>query len=102
MRSPAFKIFTMLFGAMYTASFYMDWALFRYYPEVGEFHLFRHNDLGPVVPWYGWLARAGLVSAAVAFAVPRSWSERLWPGWVWLAPAMTIVVILFYEKRWFV
>ena len=33
MSYPSFKIFSLLFGVVYAIVFYMEWALFRYYPE---------------------------------------------------------------------
>jgi hypothetical protein len=60
------------------------------------------ETLGPPILWYGWLALTGLVSAAAAFAVPRAISDRLWDGWAWIVPGAVVVVILIYEKRWFV
>ena len=73
-------IFSILFGVFYLAAFYYDLALFRYYPEVGQFHLLRNDGLGVVILWYGWIATAALASAAVALAVPRQVAERLWPA----------------------
>ena len=102
MKMPALKIFSILFGAAYMISFYMEWALFRYYPEFGEFHLRPRTDLGPPILWYGWLLTAGLFSGAVALVVPRSMAERLPAMWVWLIPVIVTVITLIYERRWFV
>ena len=102
MKTPALKIFSILFGVAYTVCFYIDWSLFRYYPEVREFHLFPHANLGPPILWYGWIASAAILSGALAMMVPRRWAERLWHGWVWLVPLVVIVLILIYERRWFV
>jgi hypothetical protein len=101
-KTSAFKIVAILFGAVYGLAFYYDLALFRYYPETNRFHWQTHPDAGPVILWYGWLATAGLVSTAIALVVPRSISDRIPPTWVWLAPALTTLAMLFYEKRWFV
>ena len=101
----AFNVFSIVFGAAYGVCFYFNYALFRYYPQVGEFHLFlgqQPPESGPPIFWYGWMATAALVSALIAVAVPRRWAARMWDGWVWLIPAATILVILFYEKRWFI
>jgi hypothetical protein len=96
------RIFSIVFGAVYTICFYIDISLFRYFPEVHEFHFQMTPDIGPPILWYGWIAVAALVSGAIAMLVPRQWADRLWSGWVWLAPALTVVVILLYESRWFV
>ena len=49
---------------LYVASFYYDLALFRYYPEVSEFHLLRNDRLGVVILWYGWIATSALATRA--------------------------------------
>ena len=102
MKGSRLTIFSMMFGVMYMVSFYYDLALFRYYPEVSEFHWLRHDNLGVVILWYGWLATSALASAAIAFAVPKSLADRLWPGWAWIIPTAVVVAMLIYERRWFV
>jgi hypothetical protein len=95
-------IFSIMFGIFYLAAFYYDLALFRYYPEVGQFHVVRNDGLGGVILWYGWIATAALAAAAIAFAVPRNIADRIWPGWAWIIPTATVVAMLIYERRWFV
>ena len=102
MKGPRLKIFSIVFGVLYITAFYFDLALFRYYPAVREFHWMRTDGIGLVVLWYGWIATAALASAAIAFAVPRTMAERLWPGWAWIVPTAVVVVMLIYERRWFV
>ena len=102
MKDSRLTIFSIVFGVLYLVAFYYDLALFRYYPEVREFHWVRHDDLGVVILWYGWIATAALASAAIAYAVPRSMAERLWTGWAWIIPTASVVAMLIYERRWFV
>ena len=102
MTGSRLTIFSIMFGVFYLAAFYYDLALFRYYPEVGQFHLLRNDNLGVVILWYGWIATSALASAAIAFAVPRKMADRLWPGWAWIIPAAAVVGMLIYERRWFV
>jgi hypothetical protein len=93
----------MLFGIVYLTCFYMDWAPFRYYPDARTFHLRMTPQDGPAILWYGWVAAAAVVSAAVAAAVPGRWAERLWPAWAaWAVPVIIAVLVLVYERRWFV
>jgi hypothetical protein len=101
-RYPSVQIFSILFGIVYLTCFYMDWAPFRYYPETSAFYLKIHREAGPAILWYGWLAAAAVVSAAIAFAVPRRLAGRLGPSWSWIVPLLTVIGILIYEKRWFV
>ena len=100
-RYPSVQIFSVLFGIVYLGFFYMEWAPFRYYPETSAFHLRRHPEEGPAILWYGWLAAAAVVSAAIAFAVPRRLAERLGPSWAWIVGLLTVIGIFIYEKRWF-
>ena len=44
---PGLKIFSLLFGVFYMVAFYFDLALFRYYPEVGQFHFARTEGILP-------------------------------------------------------
>ena len=76
MSGARLAIFSIVFGVFYFASFYWDLALFRYYPEVSQFHLLRNDRLGVVILWYGWIVTSALASAAIAFAVPRNLAER--------------------------
>jgi len=102
-RHPSVEIFSMLFGIVYLTCFYMDWAPFRYYPDARRFHLRMTPSDGPAILWYGWVAAAAVVSAAVAAAVPRRLAERLWPAWAaWAVPLIIVVLVLVYERRWFV
>jgi hypothetical protein len=102
MNGSRLTIFSIIFGVIYMVAFYYDLALFRYYPEVREFHWLRHDNLGVVILWYGWIATSTLASAAIAFAVPKSLADRLWPGWAWIIPMAVVVAMLIYERRWFV
>ena len=101
-RRPSVEIFSMLFGIVYLTCFYMDWAPFRYYPDARTFHLRMTPQDGPAILWYGWLAAAAVVSAAVAALVPRRLGERMWPGLAWAVPLIIVVLVLLYERRWFV
>ena len=97
-----FAIFSITFGIAYTLAFYFSVAVFKYYPLVGQFHVVDQDKAaGPPISWYGWLVTALLVSLTVAFVVPRRWADRLSPTLVGIVPAVLIIVVLIYEKRWF-
>lgn len=102
MTGSRLTVFSLVFGILYVVSFYYDLALFRYYPEVSEFHLFRNDRLGVVILWYGWIATSALASACIAFAVPRTLADRISPGMAWMIPTATVIGMLLYERRWFV
>ena len=102
MTGSRLTIFSILFGVFYLVAFYYDLALFRYYPEVSQFHVLRNDGLGVVILWYGWIATSALASAAIAVAVPKSLADRLGPSWAWIIPTAVTVGMLIYERRWFV
>ena len=96
MPSARLNVFSIVFGAAYTA-------LFRYYPVLTSV---TREDLpleeaGPAILWYSWLFGAAVISAAAALVVPRSIAERIGQVWVWGIPTALLVVILVYERRWF-
>ena len=47
------------------------------------------------------VAAAAFVSAAIAWVVPLSLAERLRPSWAWIVPLVIAVLMLVYERRWF-
>ena len=100
-RRPSVEIFSMLFGIVYLTCFYMDWAPFRYYPDHRTFHIRVTPQDGPAILWYGWVTAAAVVSAAIAALVPRQLAERLRPSWAWAVPAVIVILLLVYERRWF-
>ncbi len=99
-----YVIFSVLFVVTYTLCFYFNVALFKYYPLIAEFHIdsLTSKAAGPPISWYGWIAVALLVSLPVALIIPRSWGNKIPPAVAWLAPALVIVAVLIYEKRWFI
>ncbi|MGA9026393.1 MAG: hypothetical protein WB440_10085 [Steroidobacteraceae bacterium] len=102
-QASAFKIFSILFGVIYTLSFYLNWNVFRYYPKISQFSLqaLPAKTAGPPINWYAWIAIAAVASAVIAFLVPRTWAERLPPGLSWQIPALLVAAVLIYEKHWF-
>ena len=102
MTGSRLTVFSIVFGILYLVSFYYDLALFRYYPEVSEFHFLRNDRLGVVILWYGWIVTSAIASACIAFAVPRTIADRLSPGWAWMIPMAVVIGMLVYERRWFV
>ena len=95
------QIFSMLFGVVYITCFYMDWSPFRYYPDKGTIHLRPYPPDGPAILWYGWVAAAAVVSAAIALLVPRRLADRVGASWAWVVALLTMIGILVYESRWF-
>lgn len=108
---PSFKVFSILFGVLYTTSFILQsnspttwlYGIFRYYPAVSQWSIGRlpPDVAGPAILWYAWLAAAAIASAAVALVVPKKLADRIPVSAVWMVPTLVVVGILFYERRWF-
>jgi hypothetical protein len=101
MNPSSLKLFSVLFVVIYSVCFYMEWALFRYYPETNSFYLQMHPEDGPAILWYGWLASALLLSAVIALIVPSRLAERVSSDSVWMVAVAMVVVILIYHRQWF-
>lgn len=100
--SAVAKIFSLLFGAAYFVAFLFEIVPFRYYPDEGAFRIAEQPaSAGPPILWYGWLATAAGVSGLTALVVPFRWADRLWQPLSWIVPAVVILVMLIYERRWF-
>jgi hypothetical protein len=100
--SPA-PVFSIVFGITYWICFLYDFALFRYYPEVNQFHLAEQTPaLGPPILWYGWVAMAAIVSLAFATLVPSRLAARIPSGACWIVTGLVLLTVLIYERRWFV
>lgn len=100
--ASACKVFSSVFGVAYFAVFYSSWSPFLYYPEESAFHIGPQlASAGPPILWYGWIAVAAIVSAIVAVIIPAQVVRRCSPALFWMLPAAVLVIIFFYEKRWF-
>jgi hypothetical protein len=96
------KVFSLVFGVIYMGCFFYAVAPVRYYPLQGRFFLDAQPDTaGPPILWYGWLLSAAVASAILSVLVPPRLVERVWHGWFWIVPALTVVGILIYERRYF-
>jgi hypothetical protein len=101
MSQESFKVFSILFSVIYAVCFYLEWALFRYYPETNAFYWTMHPEDGPAILWYGWLASALILSSVVALLVPRRLAEKVSGDAVWLVTIAMVVVIIIHHRQWF-
>jgi amino acid permease len=116
--SPWFRRFSLAFGVafavLYTAALKWDVALFTVYPSLGVVLPGTHHSrdvvapsMGSVVPamyWYGWIATAALgalVAGLVAALLPARWTQRFWPGWVWVVPVTAMLACVYLTMPWF-
>ena len=100
--NASLKVFSLTFGVLYLGCFFYAVAPVRYYPLLGRFHLnAQPEDAGPPILWYGWLLTAVVASAVLSVLVPPRLVERIWHGWFWIVPAVTVVGIFVYERHYF-
>lgn len=101
---PAFSI-----GAVIGYFLVMGFGLspFIYYPLTGEFHLTRHEGIGPPMFFYGWLVYAaliGLAAAGLAALLPQRISLLLagrLSALSWLMPIGVTLCILYFLRNYF-
>jgi hypothetical protein len=102
-KHPSLLVFSLVFGVVYTICFENVWALFRFYPAYNRFSLTALGpEAGPAILWYGWLANACIVSAAIALVVPRALAAKVSPTLVWGVGVAVLVVIAFLLRTWFI
>ena len=116
--SNSFRRFAFAYGiafaAIYVLALKLDIALFTVYPSIGVVLLGTHHSRDTVGPsmgsflpaiyWYGWIATASL--GALTFGViaalsPERWIRRLWPGWLWVVPALAMMGCVYFTMPWF-
>jgi hypothetical protein len=94
-------LFSLVAVPVYTAAYYFNWPLFFYYPGPPRFSFAADAGAGFAILWYGWVVTAAAAGAAAAFAVPRRWSDRLFPEYAGMMLIAGLFAVLLYEKRWF-
>jgi hypothetical protein len=96
-------VFSLTFPVIYTVAYYNEWALFRFYPLVGELHLSpQPTTLGPGMIYYSWLVVSSAVALLIGLLIPTRWVATLWAGWSWVIPVGATLFTFAYELRWFV
>ena len=96
-------VFSTVFGVTYFFCFLYDIALFRYFPQVNEFHLTEQPAaLGPPILWYGWIGMASVVSLVIASVLPARVAAKIPSVACWIVTGLLVMVVLIYERRWFV
>jgi hypothetical protein len=105
----AFPAFSCAFAIAYLISMYFHptFTLFTYAPRLGEWYMGVPAPTGRLAPgmyWYSWLTTgliAGLVSGAVALAIPPTARSRFPASVVWIVPVVLTVILLYIERPWF-
>jgi hypothetical protein len=60
--------------------------------------------LAPAMYWYGWAATAALgaaMFAVVAALLAGRWTQAIWPGWIWVIPALSMIACVYLTLPWF-
>jgi amino acid permease len=113
-----FRRFAFAFGStfavLYVVALYKDLALFTVFPSLGiVLWGTRHSRdaadpamgfLAPAMYWYGWAATAALgalMIGLVAASFPAGSARYVWPGWVWVIPALSMIACVYLTLPWF-
>jgi hypothetical protein len=101
----AFPFFSSAFVICYALSVQFNLALFTYHPQLRQFaFLVEPPKAGPAMYWYGWLATSALgalLVSAIALALPRQPTMRIWSGIVWLVPIGGIIFFFYLLQGYF-
>jgi len=96
-------VFSLAACLAYTAAYYFDWPLFRYYLVSGGLSFgVQPESAGAPILWYGWLMAAALVGILAAAIVPRAAALRIPPDLLWIVPVASVLAAFLYEARWFI
>jgi amino acid permease len=102
------------FAVLYVVAVAKDLALFTVFPSLGIVLAGTHHSrdiadpamafLAPAMYWYGWAATAALgaaMFAVVAALLAGRWTQAIWPGWVWVIPALSMIACVYLTLPWF-
>jgi amino acid permease len=102
------------FGVFYVIALAKDLALFTVLPSLGVVLAGTHHSrdvadpamgfLAPAIYWYGWVATAALgalMFGLFAALLPGRWTQTIWPGWVWVIPALAMIGCVYLTLPWF-
>jgi hypothetical protein len=116
--SHSFRRFAFAYGPafaiLYVVALKLDLALFTVYPSLGVvLPGSRHSRdvagpsmafLAPAMYWYGWSATAALgafMIGLIAALLPERLTRRFWPGWLWVVPALAMIMCVYLTLPWF-
>jgi len=104
-----FPVFATTFAVVYAVAYVFalenNYAIFTYHPVLNEFALFvEEPKTGPAMYWYGWMVTAGIAAfaaGAIACIVPENLTKRLWSGWSWAVPVITMFAFGYLLRGFF-
>jgi hypothetical protein len=97
------RVFSLVFGIVYTITIVWNLPLFRYYPAVERFSLtdLADRSLGPAMSWFGWMGWAFVIAIVAAAIVPRKIADKI-PDGTWIFVTLLVFAGGFYrEAEWF-
>lgn len=99
--SPA--AFTSVYCIAYVVVLAKDFALFRYYPQVGEWvwGWDRLADSGPQMSWYGLMANAALPALLAGILCARLTVTARWRAFAWVPPVFAMAACLYLMRIFF-
>jgi hypothetical protein len=104
-RSTFVTVFAVTYAVVYGFTAKLNWPLFTFGPETGEFGwLMTPASAGPTMVYYGWIATAGVSAALVAGLLalrPFGMSQRVWHGLAWVIPVLGMLFFANAMKGYF-
>lgn len=96
-------VFTLVYCVAYIAVLSMDAALFRYYPQTGEFSWgwIALTEAGPGMAWYGLMANAAIAAVLLGTIVPERSIAVSLRNFLWLFPAGAMAACVYLMKHFF-
>lgn len=96
--------FTSVYCVAYVVALSLDAALFRYYPQVGEWvwGWQRLEESGPSMSWYGLMASAALPAVLVAGVCAHLALPDRWRNHAWVPPVVAMLSCVYLMRRFFV
>lgn len=96
-------VFGLVYLCVYVVVLAKDWALFIYYPQVGQFSWGwnRLAGIGPGMAWYGLMASAAAAALPVAAVVSDDKATNALRNCLWLFPLGAMLGCVYLMKHFF-
>ena len=98
------RVFSLVFGLVYTGAHLMGKPLWRYYPLVDKFSWTDLVDLanGPSMNWYGWISWAVIIGVICAVIVPKRIGSKIPAAVFYVLPLVILACGFYTERQWFI
>lgn len=96
--------FALAYCVAYTVVLALDWPLFNYYPQVGEFTWGWDSPLenaGPSMAWYGLMASAGGIALVCAVIIRDRVAATALRNALWLFPLGAMLACVYLMRIFF-